>query len=272
MTRLKVGLAVVAVIVLTGGGYFWLRESSLVAVQDVQISGVTASDGDKVRAALEAAAKDMTTLNVREQALHEAAAPYGSVQDLQVQRDLPHTLRIRVIERRPVAALLRAGERRVPVTGNGTLLRGVTAERDLPSVKLKTDPAGPRITDRKLLDALKVAGAAPTPLRARTDEVKVDKRGVIVDIDRGPELIFGGGEQADKKWAAAARVLAEISAQGATYLDLRVPGRVAAGGLAPIATPRVPGRVAAGGLAPIATPTPDPNALPEAENSLTLNP
>ena len=31
MTRLKVGLAVVAVIVLTGGGYLWLRESSLVA-------------------------------------------------------------------------------------------------------------------------------------------------------------------------------------------------------------------------------------------------
>jgi cell division protein FtsQ len=255
MTRLKVGLAVVAVLLLTGGGYFWLRDSSFVAVRDVQITGITASDGDKVRAALETAAKDMTTLNVREQILHDATAPYSSVGDLKVQADFPHALRIQVIERRPVAALARAGERRVPVTSNGTLLRGVTAERDLPSVKLKSDPPGPRITDKKVLNALAVAGAVPEPLRPRTDEVKVDKRGVIVDLKNGPELIFGQGAEADKKWAAAARVLAEISAQGATYLDLRVPGRVAAGGLAPIATP-----------------TPDPNAQPEAENSLTLNP
>ena len=255
MTRLKVGLALVAVIVLTGGGYLWLRDSSLVAVDDVQTSGITASDGEKVRAALERAARDMTTLNVREQILHEATAPYSSVDDLQVKADFPHTLRIRVIERRPVAALARGGERRIPVTSNGTLLRGVTAERDLPSVKLKSDPAGPRVEDRKILRALAVASAAPDALRGRTNEVKVDKRGVIVDLEEGPELIFGGGEEADKKWAAAARVLAEISARGAVYLDLRVPGRVAAGGLAPIVTP-----------------TPDPNALPEAENALTLNP
>ncbi|MDA0172321.1 cell division protein FtsQ/DivIB [Solirubrobacter taibaiensis] len=255
MTRLKVGLALVAVIVLTGGGYLWLRDSSLVAVEDVQISGITASDGDKVRAALESAARDMTTLHVREQILHEATAAYSSVDDLRVQADFPHTLRIKVIERRPVAALARAGERRIPVTSNGTLLRGVTAERDLPSVKLKADPAGARVEDRKILNALAVASAAPDALRGRTNEVKLDKRGVIVDLDDGPELIFGGGEEADKKWAAAARVLAEISARGAVYLDLRVPGRVAAGGLAPIVTP-----------------TPDPNALPEAENALTLNP
>jgi cell division protein FtsQ len=111
------------------------------------------------------------------------------------------------------------------------------------------------VEDRKILGALAVASAAPDALRGRTNEVKVDKRGVIVDLEEGPELIFGGGEEADKKWAAAARVLAEISARGAVYLDLRVPGRVAAGGLAPIVTP-----------------TPDPNALPEAENALTLNP
>ena len=35
------------------------------------------------------AAKDMTTLNVREQVLREATAPYNSVGDLQVQADFP---------------------------------------------------------------------------------------------------------------------------------------------------------------------------------------
>ena len=49
--------------------------------------------------------------------------------------------------------------------------------------------------------------------------------------------MFGTRDDAAVKWAAAARVLAEPDAAGATYLDLRVPGRVAAGGLGPI-TPR----------------------------------
>jgi cell division protein FtsQ len=43
--------------------------------------------------------------------------------------------------------------------------------------------------------------------------------------------VFGSRDNAAAKWAAAARVLADPSAAGATYLDLRIPGRVAAGGL-----------------------------------------
>jgi len=78
---------------------------------------------------------------------------------------------------------------------------------------------------------------------------------VIAALHNGPELVFGTGERARQKWAAAARVLAEISARGAVYLDLRIPGRVAAGGLAPVESP-----------------TPNPNLQPEAENSPTLNP
>src|SRR3712207_9010914 len=42
---------------------------------------------------------------------------------------------------------------------------------------------------------------------------------------------FGSPDDAAAKWAAAARVLAAPSSAGATYLDLRVVGRVAAGGL-----------------------------------------
>ncbi len=255
--RLKAGAVVVAVIALTAGGALWLRDSSLVAVTDVQITGVTASDGDQVTQALNDAAAGMTTLHVRKQTLRDVVKPYSSVGDVAVTTDFPHTLRIRVIERRAVAALAtdNAPTKRVPVTGGGIVLKGVSADRDLPSVFLNVQPAGERITDQKILNALKVAGEAPELLLRKTDELAVDDRGVIAAIHNGPELVFGTGAHASQKWAAAARVLAEISAQGATYLDLRIPGRVAAGGLAPVATP-----------------TPDPNAQPEAENSPTLNP
>ena len=104
------------------------------------------------------------------------------------------------------------------------------------------------------LRALAIAGAAPDELLRRTATLAVNKQGVVASLKNGPELVFGTDADARAKWVAAARVLAETSAAGATYLDLRIPGRVAAGGLAPVE--------------PAGT---DPNAQPEAENSPTLN-
>jgi cell division protein FtsQ len=255
--RLKAGVALLTVIVLTAGGAIWLRDSSLVAVNDVRITGVTASDGDQVTRALTGTAETMTTLHVREQALRDSVKRYSSVGDIAVDADFPHTLNIRVIERRPVLAVATTARptTRVPVTGGGIVMRGVNAERDLPSLFLEAEPAGERITDKQVLNVLEVASKAPEPLLRKTDELSLDDRGVVAALHNGPELVFGTGADAREKWAAAARVLAEISAQGATYLDLRIPGRVAAGGLAPLPTA-----------------TPDPNAQPEAENSPTLDP
>jgi cell division protein FtsQ len=255
LRRWRYGLVLVVVIALGVGGWVWLRESSLVEVREVQITGVSASEGDDVKQALDSAAREMTTLNVREDALRHAVGRYASVGDLKVTTDFPHRLMIEVIEREPVAALAGNGSRRVPVTGSGVLLRGVTAGRDLPSIVLEQSPAGPRVTDRRLLRALAVAGAAPDELLRRTERLELGARGVVAKMDKGPDLIFGTDDEVRAKWVAAARVLAETSASGATYLDLRIPGRVAAGGLAPIELPEA-----------------DPNLQPEAENSPTLDP
>ena len=250
--RLAVGLIVLSAAVTAG--WMWLRDSSLVAVRDVQITGVTASDGEQVKTALETAGLEMTTLHLRPQALRDATANLTSVKSLEVSKDFPHTLRIHVIERRPVAALAPEGEERVPVTGDGVVMTGVTAERDLPNLVVKDSAIGAKLTDRSALRALAIAGAAPDELLRRTANLAVNKQGVVASLKNGPELVFGTDADARAKWVAAARVLAESSAAGATYLDLRIPGRVAAGGLAPIE--------------PAST---DPNAQPEAENSPTLN-
>ena len=223
----------VLALALAGGGWLWFRDSGLVKVHDVTITGVTASDGEQVKAALTDAAESMTTLDVHLQTLRDAVAGHPSVQDVTATPDFPHRLTIHVIEQRAVAALSSTSGSRIPVTGRGIVLNGVTADRDLPSLKLNA-PAGTRVTDRRALSALAVAGAAPTPLLHRTEELTLDPRGVVVSLSNGPQLVFGPGTDARAKWIAAARVLADPSAAGATYLDLRIPGRVAAGGLAPV--------------------------------------
>jgi cell division protein FtsQ len=251
---LRLGLGLIVLLATTAAGWMWLRDSSLVAVRTVEITGVTASDGDRVKSALEGAALEMTTLHVRPQALRDATANLSSVGSVQVSSDFPHTLRIHVIERRPVAALAPKGEQRIPVTGDGIVMNGVTAERDLPNLVVADTAIGAKVTDRRALRALTIAGAAPDELLRRIAALAVNRQGVVASLKNGPELVFGTDAEARAKWVAAARVLAESSAAGATYLDLRIPGRVAAGGLAPVEP--------AGA---------DSNAQPEGENSPTLN-
>jgi cell division protein FtsQ len=223
------------VLVLAGvlvGGWLWARDSSFVGVTQVRVTGATTSDEPRIRAALESAAREMTTLHVREDVLHDAVARYPSVAGLDVRTDFPHGMSVEVLEHRPVAALEIEG-RRTPVSGGGIVLNGVEADDDLPSIKRKQVPAE-RVDDARTRAALTVAAAAPEALLTRGERLHWGPDGLTLDLRDGPPLVFGTKDDAAAKWAAAARVLAEPSAAGATYLDLRVPGRVAAGGLGPI--------------------------------------
>jgi cell division protein FtsQ len=224
-----------SIVVLAGlavGGWLWVRDSSLAAVTDVRITGPTTSDEARIRFALESAARDMTTLHVREDVLHEAVDRFPSVAGLKVEKDFPHELSIEVLEHRPVAALEMDG-RLTPVSAGGIILAGVRADDDVPTIKRDQIP-GTRVDDPRTRAALAVAAEAPDPLLARGERLWWGPEGLTMDMRDGPPLIFGSRDDVAAKWAAAARVLAEPSAAGATYLDLRVAGRVAAGGLGPV--------------------------------------
>jgi cell division protein FtsQ len=222
-------LALVLAAGLLAGGWLWLRDSPLVQVDDVTIVGVSSSDEGRIRAALSDEARQMTTLHVRNNVLRRAVAEFPSVASLRTKADFPHGLTIEVVEHEPVAVL----EGNVPATGGGHLLRGLRTQ-DLPSIAVKADRGGDRVTDVRTLGALAIAAAAPPDLRERSERIFSGPRGLEVVLSEGPRLIFGGRADARAKWAAAARVLAEPSAQGALYLDLRVRGRVAAGGVGPV--------------------------------------
>ncbi len=196
------------------------------------VTGVTADDAKRVRSALAATARTMTTLHVREDRLDQAVAGFPVVRALEVTTDFPHGMTIRVIEHVPAAmAVTDAG--RVPVAVDGTVLQGLPTPGALPTVRAHGGLKGQRLGDPVALAGARVAGTAPPALRRRLDEVHRDSdRGLVATMREGPELVFGGTRRLREKWTAAARVLADQDAQGAAYVDLRVPGRPAVGGLA----------------------------------------
>ena len=133
-------------------------------------------------------------------------------------------------EREPVALVDVAGQT-VPVGAGGRLMRGLRPRGPLPRLHANRLAPGGRLTDPDALHAVATLAAAPAVLRARVDKVWTGPTGLTMDVRQGPELYFGVADRLDAKWMATARVLAEPSAAGAVYLDVRVPGRVAAGGL-----------------------------------------
>ena len=230
--RRRLVIAALVTAVLGAGYMLWLRDSGLVAVKEVEVTGLTGRDADRVRTALDGAARGMTTLHVDRDALEAAAAPFPVVRAIEVETDFPSGLRVTVIEHRPVAVLV-SGERRIPVAGDGSVLSGLPTEGSLPEIHTAVAIPAAQLEPGATLDAARVAGGAPGALVTRLDQVEREEaRGLVVSVEDGPELIFGTAERLTAKWAAAVRVLADPDAAGAEYLDLRLPERPAAGGLA----------------------------------------
>jgi cell division protein FtsQ len=169
-----------------------------------------------------------------------------------------------VIERRP-AALLKASGGQAIAAADGTLLRNVDVHGKLPVLRLSSLPAT-RLTDGTPARALAVVAAAPPALAGRLSSVRIEAgSGLVGRLRNGPKILFGSSERLADKWAAAASVLADPSSRGASYIDVRLPERPVAGGLAvqstaPIAPAGTPAATVPAQTAPQQT-TPVPATL-----------
>lgn len=233
------------VLLAATGGWMWLRDSSLVGVRKVEVTGLTGPQAGRIRTALEGAARNMTTLHVSVGALRDAASPFPIVKDLRVSARPPHLLRISVEEQDPVAAVLIDG-RPVAVAPDGSLLRDTGDASRLALLPLDVPPGGERITAAPARREIALMAAAPAALRAQITRVNRSRsHGMVALVRGGPALFFGGPSRLAAKWAAVAAVLADNTSAGARYVDVRVPERPAAGGV-PAPLPASPSGVAPG--------------------------
>ena len=74
-----------------------------------------------------------------------------------------------------------------------------------------------------LLAALTVLGAAPAPLARLVERVFTGPKGLTVAMRNGLLVYFGDATRPHAKWLSLARVLADPSSAGASYVDVRLP-------------------------------------------------
>jgi cell division protein FtsQ len=256
--RLRIALlAVVIAVPLLGGSYQLLRHSSLSAVEHVQVRGLAAvhgADTAAIETALTGAAHSMSTLAVNPAALRAAVASYPIVGAVKVHPSFPHGLRIEVVERPPVAALvvngastavaadgvvlghgflsgslplLNAGKAAGVATTQATAARA--AHTSATAITTALPPVGASVRGAPLLGALAVLGAAPAPLAHGVTHVYSGPKGLTVALRGNLLAYFGDATRPHAKWLSLARVLADPGSAGAVYIDVRLPERPAAG-------------------------------------------
>jgi cell division protein FtsQ len=226
---LRVTLCALLSIALLTGGWMWLRNSSLVSVRHIHITGVHGADAREIRTALDDAAARMTTLDFNEGALRSAVASFTVIGGLHVSTSFPHSVSIAVTERPPVAALLSAGQR-TAVAADGAVLGPALLSSSLPTISGSVEPSpGAHLSEAATLAAVAVLGATPTPLMRFVARVFNGREGLTVAMRNGLLVYFGDSTRPHAKWLSLARVLSSPSAAGARYVDVRLPERPAAG-------------------------------------------
>lgn len=244
--RLRITLLTVLIAVpLLGGAYQLLRHSSLSTVEHVQVRGLAAvhgADTTAIETALMGAAHSMSTLTVSPAALRAAVASYPIVGAVRVHPSFPHGLRIEVIERLPVAALV-VGGAQTAVAADGVVLGPAylsgslplvnagkaTAATSVSAITTTLPPVGGSVRGGALLGALAILGAAPAPLAHEVTHVYSGPKGLTVALHGNLLAYFGDATRPHAKWLSLARVLADPSSAGASYIDVRLPERPAAG-------------------------------------------
>ena len=209
-------IASVLLVALVISGIWLIFISSFLTVQQVQVQGASQLSRQQILAAAEVPdGAHLVELDLG--AIRARVGALAPVRRVDVSRDWPHGVLIKVTERTPVA-VVEVGGRFHAMDAEGVLFR------DYPR-----PPAGmPRVVSAEgtssaaLAEAARVIAALPTGLAGRVDHVAVagvDQ--VSLAMRGGAVVIWGSDAQSDLK----AQVLEKLLARPGHTYDVSVPGQ-----------------------------------------------
>jgi hypothetical protein len=131
---------------------------------------------------------------------------------------------------RPVAQI-GEGKRVLVVAGDGRIVGTASgkSKEQLPVLPLKERPRGDRVRGH-VREQVDILAAAPQALRRYVARTSYGKTGVDVEFTSGIEIRFGDDRGAERKWKAAAALLADPSVTLLSYVDVHAPTRPTVGG------------------------------------------
>lgn len=229
---LAIGLGILAFAL---GAYLIARETSLFAIDRIEVQGGSPRIASQVRGAL-GSLVGTPLVGLDGSAVLERVDALPTVVRASYDRAFPHTLRITVVPEQP-AAVLRRGPDSWLVSMRGRLIEPLQST---------ADPALPRIwvsgrTPIRVGDQLTGGGAAAAAravglagaFAARVTTASYTGGTLIFHLRSGLELLLGSGVDVRLKVAVAELTLPALPS-GSTYLDVSTPGRPVSGAGSPL--------------------------------------
>lgn len=180
------------------------------------------------------------------------------VKRARVDRKLPGTVRVRIVERKPAMVLSLQNERWT-LDGFGNVLAEGAADAKLPvlAAASTTQPeAGTRLEAEEIQAALEAWRSLSNKVRSRVAAVLAPTpERITLSLDTGTQVRFGAAESLEAKNEVLEVLLAELQAEGreVSYIDVRVPS-------SPALSPEAPaGEESEVGPTPAPTPAPSPS-------------
>ena len=219
-----------ALVLAATGAYVVARESSIFALQRVEVEGAPPAVAARIRSAL-APMTGSSLVAFSSAAADRKLASIPEIARARYDRDFPHTLRVVVRSEEPVAVLRRAAEAWL-VSGSGRVL-SILRSRPYPSLPrvwltASTDATpGVALADPLRADVRAASIVRETGFPQRVLSIQSADDRLVLDLPSGREVRLGDTSNLALKLAAAARVLPR--AEGALYVDVSVPSRTVAG-------------------------------------------
>lgn len=220
--RRRTLIAVVVAVLLAAG--VAMERSSLVALAAVEVHGAHWLDPDAVRDAADLPL-GTSTLRLRLGAAADSVRAMPGVRSATLRRVDPLTVRIDVVERLPVVAVV-AGGRAVLVDADGIVVgTGSTGRLPVVATSVAALPeAGEDVDATPILrNAMAVYRGLPGPLRAAVQRYEaVGPDDLDLMLSAGVRVRFGRGDRVAEK-ARILGALLEAAPEGAV-IDVRAPG------------------------------------------------
>jgi cell division protein FtsQ len=224
--RFRVLIGITAVVVLGCAGWA-ATDSFLLNLDRVVVEGAVHTAPDEARFA-SGLRTGQPMLDIDEAAADRAVEALPWVLEATVRRQWPGQVRIRLIERQPVAVAPAEPGAMALIDGTGRVLEWAPAPPPGLPVLAGLPPAGRPGTTLGIdgVATLRVAVALPAELRARTAGLApAPGTGGEVELRLNPEgtVRLGPPEDLDAKFTAIRAVLAQVDLQNLAVLDVRRP-------------------------------------------------
>lgn len=217
-------------VAIIAGGVFWLSQSSLLAVESIEVVGNQSLSEEEVMEIVGPRLYGQSLLRYSFDDVGDALRELPVVEHVEIERDFPHTVRVDIREYRPAASYAVEGGPFMTLSGEGRVL--ATAEGpDAALPRLMTGETCRAEVGQELECDDAIAGLkfiTSVPLNLNQEFVEVEVRSGIIDASTSSGIVvhFGTMDESAYKFEVLRQLIARSIAAGEqVVIDVSVPDR-----------------------------------------------